>query len=478
MIELFYIVPYFMAKAMKDQQRKKMEQQLIQEYLQKQKEMEEANAERAKKEESDDESEEQEDESKNKSENEKEEDESKDKIKNENKALYHFLAGKKMRKSGLVVDKKSGATIGRLVEGNAKELAHKRIDEHGIIKDEEGNVIGRVEPIDPNNNKLEKVDSKDGIPAKDTKLNNTNQVEQATDKEKNTKQGIKEPTADKQQDNVEKSDDKRYPDKHGQINKHSPKVRKSGRVVDKDGNVVGKVDKHIAPTLAGFKVDDEGNVVDHDCQIVGKAKMIKTKSRKEHQRESRKNECRKLANDISNYIQQSNYRIKPILKVVLETISQEEQVDKSEDNEQKLAKDIKALTEQAVDVLCEAHDAIQRLDPDGKTVAMIQKRSSKRKISPEESQLAECLSQLIREVITTIDQSKKKLKHMLHVTRQLNPVWSTLQSSLLRILSTVGLLFTNVLGLVGKLLNDFGLGTIVNSLLGGTNLKELDLEHT
>jgi hypothetical protein len=468
-----------MAKAMKDQQRKKMEQQLIQEYLQKQKEMEEANAERAKKEESDDESEEQEDESKNKSENEgeKEEDESKDKIENENEALYHFLAGKKMRKSGLVIDKKSGAIIGRLVEGNAKELAHKRIDEHGIIKDEEGNVIGRVEPIDPNNNKLEKVDSKDGIPAKDTKLNNTNQIEQATDKEKNTKQGIKEPTADKQQDNVEKSDDKRYPDKHGQINKHSPKVRKSGRVVDKDGIIVGKVDKHIAPTLAGFKVDDEGNVVDHDCHIVGKAKMIKKKSRKEHQKESRKNECRKLANDISNYIQQSNYRIKPILKVVLETISQEQQVDKSKHNEQKLAKDIKALTEQAVDVLCEAHDAIQRLDPDGKTVAMIQKRSSKRKISPEESQLAECLSQLIREVITTIDQSKKKLKHMLHVTRQLNPVWSTLQSSLLRILSTVGLLFTDVLGLVGKLLNDFGLGSIVNSLLGGTNLKELDLEH-
>ncbi|KAG1142456.1 hypothetical protein G6F37_002771 [Rhizopus arrhizus] len=465
MIELFYIVPYFMAKAMKDQQRKKMEQQLIQEYLQKQKEMEEANAERAKKEENDDESEE-------------EEDESKDKIENENKALYHFLAGKKMRKSGLVIDKKSGAIIGRLVEGNAKELAHKRIDEHGIIKDEEGNVIGRVEPIDPNNNKLERVDSKDGIPAKDTKLNNTNQIEQATDKEKNTKQGIKEPTADKQQDNVEKSDNKRYPDKHGQTNKHSPKVRKSGRVVDKDGNVVGKVDKHIAPTLAGFKVDDEGNVVDHDCQIVGKARMIKKKSRKEHQRESRKNECRKLANDISNYIQQSNYRIKPILKVVLETISQEEQVDKSEHTEQKLVKDIKALTEQAVDVLCEAHDAIQRLDPDGKTVAMIQKRSSKRKISPEESQLAECLSQLIREVITTIDQSKKKLKHMLHVTRQLSPVWCALQSSLLRILSTVGLLFTDVLGLVGKLLNDFGLGSIVNSLLGGTNLKELDLEHT
>ncbi|KAG1468554.1 hypothetical protein G6F56_003770 [Rhizopus delemar] len=134
MIELFFIIPYFFGKAMQNQQRKQVEQQMIQEYLQKKKEMEEAEA--AKRAEEEEESE------------------------YESEDEYEMMVDQEINESGFVVDKDSGLVIGRLVEGNTETLAGKKVGEDGVIKDENGNVIGRVEPLEDSDDEEDTEDEK------------------------------------------------------------------------------------------------------------------------------------------------------------------------------------------------------------------------------------------------------------------------------------------------------------------------------
>lgn len=59
------------------------------------------------------------------------------------------------------------------------------------------------------------------------------------------------------------------------VDEASPEMKKSGKVVDMEDNVVGSVDKKKAPKLAGFKVDIECSVINHQGHIVARADMIK-----------------------------------------------------------------------------------------------------------------------------------------------------------------------------------------------------------
>lgn len=58
------------------------------------------------------------------------------------------MKGLKLNKNGNVIGP-DGVPIGRLVEGNAKELAGRRVDGEGQIWDDTGKVVGRVELIPP-----------------------------------------------------------------------------------------------------------------------------------------------------------------------------------------------------------------------------------------------------------------------------------------------------------------------------------------
>ena len=58
------------------------------------------------------------------------------------------MKGLKLNKNGNVIGN-DGVPIGRLVEGNAKELAGRRVDGEGQIWDDTGKVVGRVELIPP-----------------------------------------------------------------------------------------------------------------------------------------------------------------------------------------------------------------------------------------------------------------------------------------------------------------------------------------
>ncbi|KAG1054052.1 hypothetical protein G6F43_003920 [Rhizopus delemar] len=395
---------------------------------------------------------------------------------------YESLIGKKVNKSGLVVNKKTGEVIGRLVKGKAKKLAGKKISKHGVIEDEKGNMIGMVEPV-------EQDDSEEST-------NSESEEEPPKEKEKDSKQELKELDVNNPADEVNKptdeankpagevdkqdEDDKKLTNPYPLVNEYSPEVRKSGKVVDQEDNIVGKVDKRVAHKLAGFKVDNDGNIISHEGYIVGKAEMIKEKTEEERKREqeeldksNEEGEYRKLADKMSTAIQQSLDKIKPILKMITDSIENEEAKPENERDEQKLVDTVKPLIEQASNVLSEADGAVRGLDPTGKIAKTAQANTSQRKASPEEYHLAELLSQLTGEVTTTIDKAKKKVKNMPHAKEQLSPLWNILQSPLLQILSAVGLLLTGVLGLVGNILNGLGLGSIINSLLGGIGLNKI-----
>lgn len=442
---------------MKDQQRKQLEEQLLQEHLKKQQENATAKPEKA-------------EQSKYESTEESEDtDENTDSEESYNEEMYKILVGKKVNKSGLVIDKKSGSVIGRLVEGKAKRLTSKKIGENGVIADEKGNTIGRVEPVDQDTSD-ETSDSESGderspssTGARELKETKSKGADEFGDGGRAIEQNKRDTEKPEDDNSSNQAEEKREAKKSDNENKNT----------GKNDNIVGNVDKQIAHKLAGMKVDNKGNVANHKGHTVVNAEMIKQKTDEEYKEEAEEEEYKKLADSMSNAIEQSLDKIKPILKMITETIEHEESKPEKERDEQKLVDNVRPLIEQASNILGEAHGAIKGLDPTGQIAKTAQAKTSQRKASPEEYHLAELLSQLTGEVTTTIDEAKKKIKNMPYAKKQLSPLWNILQSPLLQILSAVGLLLAGVLGLVGNILNGLGLGSIVNSILGGIGLNKI-----
>lgn len=59
---------------------------------------------------------------------------------------YSILKGTKVNKAGNLVNG-NGDVIGRLVEGEAKQLLGKTADESGNLWNESGKIVGRAEPL-------------------------------------------------------------------------------------------------------------------------------------------------------------------------------------------------------------------------------------------------------------------------------------------------------------------------------------------
>jgi hypothetical protein len=131
------------------------------------------------------------------------------------------------------------------------------------------------------------------------------------------------------------------------------------------------------------------------------------------------------------------------------------------------------LIEEGSRILQECNGALRGLDPDGRIASQAKGRAQTREATPEEYRLADLLKELTSNVVTTIDNAKKKLQGLPHAKKKLNPLWSLLTEPLFQIIAAVGLLLSGVLGLVGRLLNALGLGGIVNGLLGGLGIDKL-----
>ncbi|KAF9890815.1 hypothetical protein FE257_005386 [Aspergillus nanangensis] len=329
-------------------------------------------------------------------------------------------------KDGVVID--GARIIGRVIEGDAKRLFGRKVDEDGDILDKNGNTLGRAERWEP-----------------EEKKRNVN------------------PMAGR-------------------------KVTREGEVRDVDGNLIGKLTSGNLATLIGKEIDDNGSVVDNDGNKLGECTLLENipepepegpsqqeldEQRKLDEEQKKIDDDRQLAKRMSAIVGQTLDRVQPICKMITDLVEKAERTPKEELDEEKLVKDVKPLLEEGNSVLQECNGAIRALDPDGRIAATAKARAASHEASPEEYALADKLKEMTDTVVRTIDNARRKIADMPHAKKELNPLWGLLSEPLFQIIAAVGLLLTGVLGLVGRLLDGLGLGPIVNRLLGGLGLDKL-----
>ncbi|KAJ6164978.1 hypothetical protein N7470_003650 [Penicillium chermesinum] len=325
-------------------------------------------------------------------------------------------------KDGVVVD--GDRIIGRLIEGDAKRLLGRKVDEDGDVLDKNGNTIGKAERWEP-----------------EEKARDVN------------------PMAGR-------------------------KVTKEGEVRDADGNLIGKLTSGNLATLVGKAIDDNGYVVDNDGNKIGECTLLENipepepeqeegPSPEELEAQSKAKHDQELADKMANILQQTLDQVKPICNMITEKLEKADRTPKEELDEEKLVKDVKPLLEEGGRILQECNGAIRALDPDGRIAATAKARAASRDATPEEYHLADLLKELTETVVKTIDNGRKRLADMPHAKKKLNPLWGLLSEPLFQIIAAVGLLLNGVLTLVGRLLDGLGLGGLLNGILGGLGLDKL-----
>ncbi|KAF7116228.1 hypothetical protein CNMCM5793_004304 [Aspergillus hiratsukae] len=322
-------------------------------------------------------------------------------------------------KDGVVIA--GGRIIGRVIEGDAKRLVGRKVDEDGDILDKNGNTIGKAERWEPEEKKRD--------------VN---------------------PMAGR-------------------------KVNKEGEVRDADGNLIGKLTSGNLPTLVGKVIDDNGYVVDNDGNRVGECTLLEnlpeekepgpTEEEKEAQKKAEQD--KELAKKMTGIIAQTLDRLQPTCKRIAELLERADRTPRDELDEEKLVKDVRPLIEEGGQVLQECNGAIRALDPDGSIAANAKARAASHEATPEEYALAEKIKELSELVMTTIENGRKRIADMPHAKKKINPLWALLSEPLFQIIAAVGLLLSGVLGLVGRLLDTLGLGPLLNGLLGGLGLDKL-----
>ena len=167
---------------------------------------------------------------------------------------YTVLENGTVNKAGNIVSE-VGKVVGRLVEGDAKQVQSKKVDKDGNVWNESGKIVGKAEPL----SESERGSSKDYAPFE----NFPNA----------TVEGDGSVTCDgKRVGTVVEGDVKRL---------KGSKVDEDGDILDRNGNVVGKAEAWDEPEevqeedpdrsiLTGKRVNKAGNVVDQNGVIFGK----------------------------------------------------------------------------------------------------------------------------------------------------------------------------------------------------------------
>jgi hypothetical protein len=196
------------------------------------------------------------------------------------------LDGLTLNKQGYLVDS-NGIPVGRLVEGNLKDLAGRKSDGEGQIHGDTGKVVGRCELI-PDNERVTKQEGpfagyeglrvvKDGF----VEDGDGNRVGQITEGDKKKLVGH---SVDEDGDII---------DKYGNVKGHAEPyeeeeeaevdlsalagctVNKAGNVVDASGQILGKVAEGDPSTMIGKKVDGKGQIWDNEGNVIGRAELAK-----------------------------------------------------------------------------------------------------------------------------------------------------------------------------------------------------------
>ena len=196
--------------------------------------------------------------------------------------LFSGFDSPKVTKDGKVADAKD-VIVGRLIEGDAKKLYGKAVDEDGDVLDSNGNTLGKAE---------------------------------------------------------------RWEEEEKEVSRHPAagrKVNKKGEVVDENGDVIAKLTEGELTKCAGKEIDADGDVVDGKGGSVGHVTLLEDipepepepeeepepepvveESKEEEPQETEEEiaerkqleQDKKLAKQISNAVSQSLDKIKPILSMI------------------------------------------------------------------------------------------------------------------------------------------------------------------
>jgi hypothetical protein len=197
------------------------------------------------------------------------------------------LKGLTVNKQGNVIGP-DGVPIGRLVEGNPKEIAGRKIDGEGQVWNDRGEVIGRVELIPAGEREAKPegpfagleglVVVKDGF-VEDHEGNRVGKVVEG-DWKKLIGRGVDE--------------DGDIIDKYGNVKGHADPyeepeeevveedlsslagktVNKQGKIVDEHGTIFGEVAEGDVKRLVGCKVDGKGQIWSNDGKVIGQGRLI------------------------------------------------------------------------------------------------------------------------------------------------------------------------------------------------------------
>jgi len=203
---------------------------------------------------------------------------------------YSILKGMTVDKNGNLVNEK-GHLFGKVVEGEIKQLIGLSSDDQGTIWDKTGKAAGKAEPL-PEWERGEQKDFsilKGAIVDKEGGLTNDkgDTIGKVTEGEIKQLVGLKadengkiwrdgkvvgqsEPLAE--WDRVQKKD--------RSVLKGS-KVNKVGKLVDSNGNVVGKVVEGDVKELLGKRSDENGDIWNDSGEVVGKGEPVSISEREE-----------------------------------------------------------------------------------------------------------------------------------------------------------------------------------------------------
>ena len=196
-----------------------------------------------------------------------------------------ILDGLTLNKQGFLVDS-NNIPIGKLIEGNLKELAGRKSDGEGLIHGDTGKVVGRCELI-PDNERVSKAEGPfaglEGLKVvKDGKVEDVDGNVVGIITEGNPKKLIGN-SVDEDGDII---------DKYGNVKGHAEPweeeeapeadlsalagctVNKAGNVVDSSGTILGRVAEGDLSTMIGKKVDGEGRIWDNAGNVIGRAELV------------------------------------------------------------------------------------------------------------------------------------------------------------------------------------------------------------
>lgn len=172
-------------------------------------------------------------------------------------------------KDGVVVD--GDRIIGRLIDGDAKRLLGRKVDEDGDVLDKNGNTIGKAERWEPEEKKRD-------------------------------------------------------------VNPMSGrKVNKEGEVRDADGNLIGKLTSGNLATLIGKEIDDNGFVIDNDGNRLGECTLLENireeepeeegPTAEEQEAQAKAEQDRQLAERMCHILRQTLDQVKPVCKQITDVSS-------------------------------------------------------------------------------------------------------------------------------------------------------------